>query len=173
MATLDFLKDIVEDLATLEVVTLTNPAGETLDLDIPDEKADPDIKAIVAKIDTERDELIKVINSTESEADKKKERKTNIKNQRKVIKELDKELEQMREVKGIYKASEIFKVVKSKLTGGQLVAYSRFELEGDSISFITDDEQLSALTESHKDLVTASQEARKALFETVGKYVKS
>ncbi len=172
MAVLDFLKDIVEDLATLEVVTLTNPAGGPLDLGIPDEKADPDIQEIVAKIDAEREELIKLIKST-SDAAKKKERKTNIKNKRKVIKELDNELNQMREAKGIYKASEIIKKVRANLTDGQLVAYSRFELEGDSVSFITDDEQLSALTESHKDLVAASQEARKALFETVGNFVKS
>lgn len=173
MAVLDFLKDVVEDLATLEVVTLTNPAGGPLDLGIPDEDADADIQEIVTKIKKERSALVTLIKS-DVPADNagKKTRKTNIKNQRKVIKELDKELEQMREAKGIYKASEIFKVVKSKLTKGQLVAYSRFELEGDSVSFITDDEQMSALTESHKDLVTASQEARKALFETAGKFVK-
>ena len=58
MAVLDFLKDIVEDLATLEVVTLTNPAEGPLDLGIPDEKEDPDIQAIVAKIDTERNALV-------------------------------------------------------------------------------------------------------------------
>ena len=65
------------------------------------------------------------------------------------------------------KTSDIFADVKANLNKSNLVGYSRFELEGDAVNFINQDEGLASLVEEHKAMVSAAQEARKTFFETV------
>lgn len=62
---------------------------------------------------------------------------------------------------------DIFKSVKASLNQSKLVGYSKFELDGDSVNFVNQDEELASLVEEHKVMVSAAQEARKTLFESV------
>jgi hypothetical protein len=66
----------------------------------------------------------------------------------------------------------IFKAVKESLNQSNLVGYSRFELDGDSVNFVSQDESLASLVEEHKVMVSAAQEARKTLFDSVFKAAK-
>ena len=63
--------------------------------------------------------------------------------------------------------SEIFTNVKKSLKQANLIGYSKFELDGDSVNFINQDENLASLVEEHKVMVAAAQEARKTLFDAV------
>lgn len=65
------------------------------------------------------------------------------------------------------KTSDIFNDVKASLNQSNLVGYSRFELDGDSVNFINQDEGFASLVEEHKVMVSAAQEARKTFFEAV------
>jgi len=63
--------------------------------------------------------------------------------------------------------TKIFDAVKASLNQSNLVGYSRFELDGDSVNFVSQDESLADLVEEHKVMVSAAQEARKTLFDSV------
>ncbi len=171
MAVLDFLKDVVEDLVTLEVATLTNPSDKPIPLKrgLSDaEKAQ--LETAEAALTTAREELIKQIETSEDPADDKKRRKE-IRAAKKVVKERKKSLEELKDALGIFDPKDIFSHIRGRLTSAELVAYSRFELEGDSVSYVNNKQALQGIVASHKELVTASQQARKTLFETVGKFV--
>lgn len=69
--------------------------------------------------------------------------------------------------------SDIFSAVKASLTQSNLVGYSKFELDGDSVNFVNQDAALASLVEEHEVMVTAAQEARKALFDSVFNAISS
>ena len=158
-----------EDLVTLEVATLTNKSSDALSLS-PDltPAQQTQLDASNKAVDDAKKELLKEIKSNES--DRKKKRQA-IRSAKDVLKEAEKQLGEVQKALGIYDPKDIFSKIKANLSEAELVAYSRFELEGDSINFITDKEDLKELADSHKDMVAASQEARKAIFESARKMI--
>jgi hypothetical protein len=62
---------------------------------------------------------------------------------------------------------DIFTAVKGSLKQANLVGYSKFELDGDAINFINQDDSLSGLVDEHKIMVSAAQESRATLFDAV------
>lgn len=165
MAVLDFLEEVVEDLLALEVATLTNPTNAPIPLKrelTDDEKAK--LSAAEQNVATLRATLIQLISS---EADRKEIRKA-----RKAVRLAKNALNELKDALGVYNPKDIFSAIQSNLTEAELVAYSRFEIEGDSVNFVNNKESLKDIVASHKDMVAASQEARKALFDTVGKFFK-
>ncbi len=56
----------------------------------------------------------------------------------------------------------------------KLVAYSRFEIDSDASNIVSDTltEDDKVLVEVHKEMVTAAQEARKAMFEFAKSLIK-
>ncbi len=165
MAVLDFLKDTVEDLVTLEVATLTNPTDEKIPLkkELKDAE-DAKLKAAEKDVSDARNKLITKITAADSDSKRK-----DIRNAKKVVKEKQKVLNELKDALGVFDPKDIFSHIRANLTEAELVAYSRFELEGDSVNFINNKESLQGIAAAHKEMVGASQEARKALFDTVAK----
>ncbi len=156
---LQFLKDLAEDLVTLEVATLTNNQEKPIDLKIvlsDEQKAAR--KAAQDGVTAAKNDLIAAI---------KAGKRPEIRKQKKIVKAKEKDLSELEKAFGIYDPKDIFSKIKAGLTQSDVVAYSRFELEGDSINFITSQDALQDLAEKHKDMVSAAQESRKALFDTV------
>lgn len=160
-----FFENLVEDLITLEVATLTSTISDSFSLKDDETKyqnqnyIDANTACETAKTDL-LSEIGKPDNNQKIRVAKRK------------LKQAQKNLELVKEALGIYDPKDIFSKVRAKLSDAQLVAYSRFELEGDSINFINNNSDFAALNNQHKEFVAASQEARKALFDTVSKFIK-
>jgi len=68
-------------------------------------------------------------------------------------------------------SKEIFNVIKQSLKeSGELVGYTRFELDGDTINFVSDQttQETVFLLEGHKSMVAAAQESRAGLARFIG-----
>ncbi|MPQ46965.1 hypothetical protein GCQ56_08040 [Marinifilum sp. N1E240] len=63
--------------------------------------------------------------------------------------------------------NDIFTAIRAKLDQSDLVAYTRFELDGDAVNFINKKEEMAALVEEHSLLVDSALETRKTLFNTI------
>lgn len=174
--------EVTEDLSSLEVATLTTRTGP-LDLSVeisPDEEkkiedAEERVKnarmELLEVLDT--DELVSVtdtedaLDTGEEEPLTKKQRKKKIRNRKRSLREAQKQLDETKKAIGIYSPKDLFSKIRSKLPSANLVAYSRFELEGDSTNFINSDPDVLGLVARHDYMVAASHEARKSLFTTV------
>jgi len=69
------------------------------------------------------------------------------------------------------KSKEIFNEIKKSLKdSGKLVGYTRFELDGDTINFVSDQttQETVFLLEGHKSMVAAAQESRAGLAQFIG-----
>lgn len=156
---LEFLKDLAEDLVTLEVATLTNKEDAPINLVTTLEPAQTaDLEETKGKVDAAKNKLITAIKAGD---------RTKIRAAKKVVRAREKDLNELEKALGVYDPKDIFSKIKAGLVQADVVAYSRFELEGDSINFITSQESLQGLAEKHKDMVAAAQESRKTLFDTV------
>lgn len=64
-------------------------------------------------------------------------------------------------------SKEIFSTIRGQLTSATLVGYSRYELEGDVISYVNSDlgEEKKYLLDNHATLVEGGQKSRKELFD--------
>ncbi|WP_282016433.1 hypothetical protein [Marinifilum flexuosum] len=67
----------------------------------------------------------------------------------------------------------VFEAIRKNITQSDLVAYTRFELDGDAVNFVNNKEELTALVEDHSILVESALETRKTLFNTVVSTVKN
>lgn len=63
--------------------------------------------------------------------------------------------------------SGIFTSIRSTLADEELVGYVRFELDGDTVAFVNNNPAYADVLEYHKEMISAGQESRKALFETI------
>ncbi len=100
------IKKALEDVATLEVATLTSPINSTLDL---------------TKFKTNND---------------------------------------------------LFEAIRASLTQSSPVAYTKLELDGDTINYISNDPALAALVDKHTAFVNTAVESRKTLFTSIFTAVK-
>ena len=66
-----------------------------------------------------------------------------------------------------------FAKIRSSLLDGNLVGYTRFEIEGDAINYTNSDlgEEKAFLLEAHNSLVKGAQQSRKNFFEFVLKVI--
>jgi len=73
-----------------------------------------------------------------------------------------------------FTSNEVFRIIREGLTTSDLVGYSRFEIEGDTINYLNSDlgEGKKYLTDNHNTLVEGAQRTRKDLFEFVLKAIK-
>lgn len=73
-----------------------------------------------------------------------------------------------------FKSKDLFKIIRTALTKSDLVGYSRFEIEGDTLNYLNSDlgEGKKYLTDGHNTLVEGAQKTRKDFFEFVLKAVK-
>lgn len=67
---------------------------------------------------------------------------------------------------------DVFTKIRAKLSEAELVAYTKFEMDGDSVNFITQKNDLAVLVSKHSELVNSSLETRKALFTSIYNVVK-
>lgn len=68
-------------------------------------------------------------------------------------------------------SKKIFNVIKNSLKdNGELVGYTRFELDGDTINYVSDQttQETVFLLEGHKSMVAAAQESRAGLARFIG-----
>ena len=74
----------------------------------------------------------------------------------------------------IPKHKKVFETIRGALTTSTLVAYSRFEVEGDAMNYTNSDlgEPKKYLIEAHNSMVDGAQKSRKDFFEFVLKVVK-
>lgn len=63
----------------------------------------------------------------------------------------------------------IFSKIRAQISAGNLVGYTRFELDGDAINYVNSDlrQDQIFLLEAHKSLIAGAQESRKGLFDFV------
>jgi hypothetical protein len=66
----------------------------------------------------------------------------------------------------------VFEAIRSNLAQSDLVAYTRFELDGDAVNFVNNKEEFTTLVEDHSILVESALETRKTLFNTIYKTLK-
>lgn len=71
------------------------------------------------------------------------------------------------------KGQAVFDAIKNSLTSSTLVAYSRFEVEGDAMNYTNSDlgEGKKYLLEGHNSMVEGAQKSRKDFFEFVLKVI--
>jgi len=163
----DVVKDAIQDLATLEVATLTNSAGVSLgveELSVDQKKAKKEADSKVVKA---IDNLVIAVSLPESTVAEKETKETKVAEARKVYKEVTRIKRDVYDAIGAYNPGKIFPKIKESLNDASVVAYSRFELDGDSINFISNNESHKNLIMQHKEFVSASKESRKELFDTV------
>lgn len=160
---LDYLKEVAEDLTSLEVATFTNKANT--DITINGEDLTPAQKTTVEqakqKLTTAQTELLTAYEGGQKDI---------IKNKKQAVKQAEKNLSGIEDALGIYDPKDIFSRTRATIStdnNSVLVAYSRFEIEGDSLNFISNNERTKDLTTNHKEMVAAAQESRQALFDTV------
>ncbi len=69
-------------------------------------------------------------------------------------------------------SGDIFTSIRQNLTQANLVAYTRFDLSGDAVSYVSKNEEVAALADKHALMVESALETRKALFNTIIQVVK-
>lgn len=166
---LDKLKDLAEDLTSLEVTTLTNTNNATISLNAELPAPNPLTQEYVT-LSTLKSDVISAINPDGAPANNQDEL---IEQAKEAVKAQEKKIRDMEKALGVYDPKDIFSRIRKQLGTNedvQLVAYSRFEIEGDSVNYINNNETVKNLVESHGKLVEASQQSRQALFEMVRKW---
>ncbi|MFY0601655.1 MAG: hypothetical protein JXR03_18420 [Cyclobacteriaceae bacterium] len=165
MSLAEKVKKIANDLATLEVATLTKVGSNlSLEKELKDaEKAELD--RLTEAINTAHQEL-KDLREAEPPASQ-----TDIDSAIDNLNNAQKELREKQESFGVFNPKDTFGIIKSQLVNTDLVAYSRFELEGDSLNYISSNENLQGLVDQHKNMVEAAQASRTAFFDTVGRAI--
>jgi hypothetical protein len=70
--------------------------------------------------------------------------------------------------------NEVFKTIKEKLTTSTLVAYSRFEIDGDAMNYINSDlgADKKYLIDGHNSMVEGAQKSRKDFIDFVLKVLR-
>ena len=164
-----WINGILEDLSSLEVATLTTSVKP---LDLNDKKLskaqDEDLKAANVNVENARKALLDAIKSTEE----KKKKRDKIRTAKDELREAKKQLDETRQALGLYDPKDLFSKIRAELPQADLVAYSRFELEGDSTNYINNNPAVESLVDKHDTMVAASQEARKAIFDTALRLLK-
>ncbi|MFY0592041.1 hypothetical protein [Roseivirga sp.] len=61
----------------------------------------------------------------------------------------------------------VFDAVRASLANEELVGYARFEIDGDTVAFVNNNPAYSDVLEYHKTVVQDSQNARKAIYDTI------
>jgi hypothetical protein len=69
-------------------------------------------------------------------------------------------------------SGDIFTAIRQNLSQADLVAYTRFDLGGDAVSYVSKSEEVTALADTHALMVESALETRKALFNTIIQIVK-
>lgn len=64
-------------------------------------------------------------------------------------------------------AGKVLDKIRGSLTRADLAAYTVYEMDGDSINFISQDEKMAELVKQHNELVKSSLETRKAFFTSI------
>ncbi|WP_430817079.1 hypothetical protein [Carboxylicivirga sp. RSCT41] len=62
---------------------------------------------------------------------------------------------------------EIFAKIRKNLGQADLVAYTKFELDGDAVNFVNKGDEVTALVDEHALMVKSALETRKTLFDTI------
>ena len=157
------LIEIADDLLNLEVATMTSSEGISLEPEVtPEEEAQ--LTAGVETLKTARQSLTQAISDAGGDSTPA------VKAAKKELKSATQALVALQDSIGIFDPRNTFARILAKLGKTpkvELVAYSRFEIEGDSVSYISRDDANQDLVASHGKLVEASQQSRKALFEFV------
>lgn len=165
-----WISEITDDLSSLEVATLTKLSGTTGSLSLvkevsPNSKEGKALSAAKATVLAKQDELLDVLALPLSEELDKKEKRVKVREAKRSLREAERQLKETEKALGIYDPKDLFSKIRVALPKADLVAYSRFELEGDSMNFINSDPAVEQLVNKHHHMVAASQEARKALFD--------
>ncbi len=163
----EWITTAVDDLVSLEVTTLTKKGALDLSLKKLEGSDKTAFDNAYKEVEDARKKLLTILKTPPTDSDTDgSAKKGKIRAQKKVLREAERQFDATKKALGIYDPKDIFSQVRSKLMGADLVAYSRFELEGDSVSFINSDPEVQDLVAKHNELVTASQAGRKTLFET-------
>ena len=64
-------------------------------------------------------------------------------------------------------SNDIFLAIRQGMAQSELVGYSRFEFEGDSINYVNNDPEVANLVDQHNNMVIAAQTSRQEFFDTV------
>ena len=64
-------------------------------------------------------------------------------------------------------AGNVLKKIRGSLVNADLAAYTVFEMDGDSINFISQDVKMADLVKQHTELVKTALESRKAFFTSI------
>ncbi len=163
-----WISEFTDDLSSLEVATLTKLTGRTGSLRLvekPTAAQEETLKEFKEKVKTEQNKLLAVLAKPLGGAFDKKKKREDIRAAKKVLREAERQLKETEKALGIYDPKDLFSKIRAALPDADLVAYSRFELEGDSMNFINSNPDVQSLVNSHHHIVAASQEARKALFD--------
>ena len=145
------LKAAVKDVATLEVATLTSDTGLSLEHDMTDDQKTQLADARTAVATTK----------TAYETNATPANKTALTQALDTLSDVEKSI-------GLYDPTNIFSRIQVALgtsSSVELVAYTRFELDGDSVNYINRENE--SLVGTHTQLVATARESRAALFNTV------
>jgi hypothetical protein len=70
------------------------------------------------------------------------------------------------------KSDDIFSSIRQNLSQADLVAYTRFDLGGDAVSYVSKSEEVTDLADKHALMVESALETRKTLFNTIIQVIK-
>ncbi|OEK04683.1 hypothetical protein [Roseivirga misakiensis] len=68
---------------------------------------------------------------------------------------------------GNVSSDTVFTAVRAALANEELVGYARFEIDGDTVAFVNNNPAYSDVLEYHKSVIQDSQNARKAIYDTI------
>ena len=153
------LINVAKDVTTLEVATTTSTAGVTLVPDLSEEQK-TQLETARQNLLQKRTALSQVQSSDEAAYQAAKA----------AVQDADTQLSDLQDAFGAFDPSNTFARILAQLGNSSavnLVAYSRFELDGDAVNYISNDDAYQSLVKSHADLVASSQASRTALFNFV------
>lgn len=64
-------------------------------------------------------------------------------------------------------SNQVFNGIRTLLAKKELVGYVRFEIDGDTVAFVNNDQKYDSVLEYHKEIIKAAQSSRKAVYDTI------
>ena len=159
------LTQAFDDITSLEVATVTSNDAISIQPQITGDNKTA-LDQLQQDVDTAKQELSTAVTAGTT-GDALTAAQTKVQNAKDALADKQKTL-------GVFDPKDTFTNIQAVIgtnTNVQLVAYSKFELGGDSLSYVTNNQELQSLVASHSKLVESSQASRAALVDTIKKFL--
>ncbi|MGB0525843.1 MAG: hypothetical protein ACPGJS_22880 [Flammeovirgaceae bacterium] len=156
------IEEIVEDLITLEVATLTKDEGS---IQLDKQTISAEDQEVIDEVQKHVNDARTTLMAAYKKVDGEELDSGTMKAARKAYRRARKDLNDVKQSLGVYNPKDIFSHIRAGLSQADLVGYSRFELEGDSVNFVSNKDSHTNLYTMHQDFVKSAQASRSSLIK--------